>query len=70
MAHAQMRCHPETKLKVHPKKNTPYKAHIPIQLMQCICCWIILALLLGHVEGGKWSGDEGKTMPCTFATLS
>jgi len=22
-------------------------------------------MLLGHVGGGKWPGDEAKTMPCT-----
>jgi len=26
--------------------------------------------LLGHVGGGKWPGDEAKTMPCTFMMLS
>ena len=27
-------------------------------------------MLLGRVGGGKWTGDEAKTMPCTFMTLS
>jgi len=25
--------------------------------------------LLGHVERGKWPGDEAKTMPCTIISL-
>ena len=26
--------------------------------------------LLDHVGGGKWPGNEAKTMPCTFVTPS
>ena len=26
-------------------------------------------MLLGHVGGEKWLGDEAKTMSCTFMTL-
>jgi len=28
IAHAQMRCHPKTKSKVRPKKNTPHQGNL------------------------------------------
>ena len=45
-----------------------HKAHIPIRLMPMHM--LLDHTLLGHVGGGKWPGNEAKTMPCTFMTLS